>query len=265
MKVSVSSLNFLGVDTPCMEQLPLEAGLEMFVEFGDDCFWEGWLEKLMRDRTGKLSIHGPYQNLDLSDPLLDERFLERSYRRTFGIAHRWKAAYVVIHPNAPFRRPDQERELSREIARRRIAWLSHMAEEYDVPLCIENMGYGNSREQLFDAGEYLKLFLTMPELWSLIDIGKIHLAGWDLEELVKGLGQRILAYHLHDNNGREDQHRRIGEGSCLWENFRQVYGSTPQARLVLEYLGVPLYRVLEDIRTVSGWIEKFPEEKASCL
>ena len=254
MKLAVSNLNFLGVDTPLLGEIPRDAGLEFFVEFGDDYLWESWGRRLLEDRAGGFSVHGPYQNLDLADPALDEAAMEKSFRRAFSIGRRFGARYLVLHPNAPFQREDPMRPKAKEASFRHVRMISRWAKEYAVPLCVENMGYGDPREQLLDMKEYLDLLDTARDAFSLIDVGKLHLAGWDLETLTKALGPRVLAYHLHDNNGREDQHRKIGDGSFDWELFRKVYRArTPDALGVLEYLNVPLAGVLEDLHRASSW------------
>lgn len=254
MKLAVSNLNFLGVDTPLLAEIPPDTGLEFFVEFGDDYLWESWGNRLLEGRAGGFSVHGPYQNLDLADPCLGERSMERSFRRAFSIARRFGARYLVLHPNAPYQGEDRMRPEAKEASFRHICMISRWAKEYGVPLCVENMGYGNPQEQLFDMKEYLEILERAQDVYSLIDVGKLHLAGWDLEMLTKALGNRVMAYHLHDNNGRDDQHLQIGAGSFDWDLFRRIYRArTPDALGVLEYLKVPLPRVLENIQMAADW------------
>ena len=52
-------------------------------------------------------------------------------------------------------------------------------------------------------------------------------------ERLKG---QILAYHLHNNDGVHDSHRRIGDGTLDFEIFMTwAREYTPQADLVVEY------------------------------
>lgn len=251
MKISVSNLNFLGLDTPQMQKLPPDVGLELFVEFGDDYFWQSWLERLLQGRTGPFSIHGPHQNLDLADPALEDGRMLDTFRRALEIGKCWGAAHLVVHPNAPYRRPDSQRPASKEASVRRVGLLTELAAEYGVPLCLENMGYGDPRELLFSQREYLSFFRRYPRLRSLIDVGKLNLAGWDLAELTGAIGPRITAYHLHDNDGAADLHRSVGKGSFDWRRFWERYHrATPDAMLILEYIGVPMEVVQEDIRAL---------------
>lgn len=251
MKISVSNLNFLGIDTPQLQKLPLDIGLEVFVEFGDDYFWKSWLELLQKGRTGGFSIHGPHQNLDLADPALEEDRMLASFRRAFAIGRDHGASHLVVHPNAPYRRPDSQRQVSKDASFRRLGLLAQLSAEYGVPLCLENMGYGDPDELLFSQEEYLSFFERYPQLCALIDLGKLNLAGWDLAALAGALGRRITAYHLHDNDGDADLHRSIGKGSFDWDRFWPLYHqATPEAALILEYIGVPMEVVLDDVRAL---------------
>lgn len=254
MRISVSNLNFLGLQTRLLDRLPKEVGLELFTEFGSDSFWNGWLKCLLLERSGSFSIHGPHQNLDLADPDLVDEAVLAAYRRDFSLGKQYQAAHIVVHPNSPYTRPYSQRQVSKDTARRRIGLLAELSREYGVPLCVENMGYGEPGELLFDKEEYLALFDQFPTIQSLIDIGKIQLAGWDIEELMTRLRDRITAFHLHDNNDRQDQHLRVGAGAFDWERFQYLYHSnTPQSLLILEYIDVPLEQVLADIRLLESW------------
>ena len=51
-----------------------------------------------------------------------------------------------------------------------------------------------------------------------------------------GTLKQILAYHLHNNDGVHDSHRRIGDGTLDFDSFMAWAGEyTPQADLVVEY------------------------------
>lgn len=251
MKISVSNLNFLATETHRLCELPNEVGLELFVEFGDDCFWNAWFKRFMKDRKGGITIHAPFQNLDLSDA--SPAFFQAAYHRTFRLARDWHAEYVVIHPNAPYTRSDGQRAASKEMSLHHIQALILMSEDYGVPLAVENMGYANPNELLFSQEEYLSIFDRFPQIYGLIDTGKLLLAGWDLSAVLCALQSRIIAYHLHDNNGLEDQHLNIGAGVFPWGSFWESYRRyTPDARIVLEYMGIEIEQVTEDIRFVQN-------------
>ena len=78
------------------------------------------------------------------------------------------------------------------------------------------------------------LGLTHLNLNYCFDIGHAHMAqGVETEfQLMK---ERIRSTHLHDNDGREDQHLFPGEGSIDWSQAMRLLGSCPgQYPLTLE-------------------------------
>ena len=70
----------------------------------------------------------------------------------------------------------------------------------------------------------------------LIYIGPANANGWALRSVMERLKGQILAYHLHNNDGVHDSHRRIGDGTLDFDSFMAWAGEyTPQADLVVEY------------------------------
>jgi sugar phosphate isomerase/epimerase len=54
--------------------------------------------------------------------------------------------------------------------------------------------------------------------------------------LQKQLNARLIAYHIHDNDGLCDQHKRICTGTIDWDRFAEgVRTFTPNACMVMEY------------------------------
>ncbi len=62
-------------------------------------------------------------------------------------------------------------------------------------------------------------------------------ASGSVEKTVIGsLAGRIKGYHLHNNNGTDDSHRRIRDGVIDYDRFFRLYRAyTPSADLTLEY------------------------------
>lgn len=253
MRISVSNLNFLATETYMLERLPIDIGLELFVEFGDDFFWEAWIQRLMKARKGSVSIHGPFQNVDFSNNAFSDETLHFIFERTFRLARDWNAEYVVVHPNAPYQRQDMQRSLSKQTVYRRLQSLITLAEDYCIPLAVENMGYEKKSELLLSENEYLSLFDFFPTLHSVIDVGKLHLAEWDFEKILRKLKSKVIAYHIHDNDGQRDQHLGMGLGSFSWDSFWRAFNLfTPSALIVLEYIQMPMKKILQDINMLQN-------------
>ena len=44
-------------------------------------------------------------------------------------------------------------------------------------------------------------------------MGHAHANGWDLVKLIASLSDKIVCYHLHDNDGTTDSHSAVGDGT----------------------------------------------------
>ena len=82
----------------------------------------------------------------------------------------------------------------------------------------------------------MALLDLFPEAGVLLDTGHAHVNGWDIPAVVKALGKRLVACHLHDNSGQGDEHLPIGQGSIDWRGyFKAIKKHAPKAVQVLEY------------------------------
>lgn len=111
-----------------------------------------------------------------------------------------------------------------------------LAEGYGVQVVIENVGLRTKGNVLFTLPEYLELFKEFPQAMALIDTGHAHVNGWNLAEVVEALGSRLLACHVHDNDGNGDDHLPVGQGNIDWEAyFGAVKKFAPESTQVFEY------------------------------
>ena len=54
--------------------------------------------------------------------------------------------------------------------------------------------------------------------------------------MAEALGSRLIACHVHDNDGSSDQHLPVGQGTIEWEPFFAALKKLPTPPvLVLEY------------------------------
>jgi sugar phosphate isomerase/epimerase len=111
-------------------------------------------------------------------------------------------AGVVVHPG--YFAWKEERKKAEQQLMTSMADLTGLANEYSVPFFIENMG------------NWDYFFLKTPDELPLIgdtpfalDVGHAHL-NFCLFEFLQLPAKH---YHLHDNNGKEDSHVAVGEGT----------------------------------------------------
>ncbi len=64
------------------------------------------------------------------------------------------------------------------------------------------------------------------ELKMVLDIAHSNLRG-ETGEFLRRFGDRIGHIHVSDNNGRMDEHLRLGEGSIDWEETMAAVKASP--------------------------------------
>lgn len=251
MDIAVSSLPFMGLAIGAMQKLPKEIGIEIFSECGNDYYWKHWLPRLLEGRTIPLSVHAPFQNMDLSDPEADFEEMRKNYHWAFEICREYKASHCTLHPYEGARPADdtpEKREAAKQCALERVLQLNEDAKSYGVELLVENMPHSPG---LLNQKEFIELFAPHEELSFLIDTGHAHLQQWDMMYAFQTLGSRIKAYHLHDNMGDRDSHLHVWEGTFDWDTFFAGCARyTPNATLVCEYNDGPVEAVAETVARI---------------
>ena len=121
--------------------------------------------------------------------------------------------------------PEREWEVNLE---RDIA-LIPAAKEYGVTICLENMFTGHNHK-IYSAccSDITTACAYIDELnrragarcfGFCLDTGHLLLLGKDIKNTMVQLGDRIEAFHVHDNNGLDDQHLAPYMGVLDWERF----------------------------------------------
>lgn len=121
--------------------------------------------------------------------------------------------------------PEREWEVNLE----RYSALIPAAREYGVTICLENMFTGYNHK-IYSAccSDITTACAYIDELnrragakcfGFCLDTGHLLLLGKDIKNSMTQLGDRIEAFHVHDNNGLDDQHLAPYMGVLDWERF----------------------------------------------
>jgi sugar phosphate isomerase/epimerase len=160
-------------------------------------------------RTGlRSTIHAPWK-LNLAAESRDERTdALAQYQRAIDIAHELGSDVLVFHGGWHAHRPtghDLLAHAAREL-------LVH-ARGGGVTLALENDEI--SRPTLFHHPEDFAA-IDVPGLGFVLDVGHANTHGHTAAEFVAVMQGRIAEVHVHDNDGRSDQHLPIGTGTVDW-------------------------------------------------
>lgn len=249
MKYSASSLSFPQGSIKRLKNLDKRIGIEIFYEFASEDMWNHVLEEAMDGREGEFSIHSPmfYTNVAFGD----EKELIRELSVPFELYHRFHGQFYVLHSQGEGYLPSDEKERAewRKRATDRIRLFSEVCESEGVNLVVENLYHGTPGP-LFNQEEYIRLFEDVPKANALIDVGHAILGRYDIYEVQKALKERLIGYHVHDNDGIHDSHWRFEaeNGVVDWDKFmRGVKEYTPNAALVMEYARAQISDYTEDM------------------
>ena len=116
-------------------------------------------------------------------------------------------------------------ELMKDMNAEFMTRLAKEAKEYGVKhIDIENLPFPalpiNHTNQCLDFAKRMNRELGGDMFKVCLDTGHSNFCGENPADAVRMLGHDYLgALHVHDNNGKADQHKTPGEGNIDWEDF----------------------------------------------
>ena len=125
---------------------------------------------------------------------------------------------IIIH--IPTTQPHDTRSSWLKQIRKSLDQLEPFATRHAVRIALENMPGGDFEMLDTLLAEYNSEFLGV-----CFDTGHANLDGYGFEHL-KRLKSRLIAVHLHDNDGVNDQHKIPFTGTVDWDDFTDVIASS---------------------------------------
>lgn len=134
------------------------------------------------------------------------------------------------------------------------------AQAKGVRIAIENHGMPerdlsrgrNLAYMMCEAWEFERLWSAVPSanVGMLLDLGHLQVAagslGFDKEDFIDRVKGKVFSLHVHENNGRVDEHKEVGEGSWCFDVLGR--GFFPGAKVVTESRGLSVERIVEQVR-----------------
>ena len=192
---------------------------------------ESDFEKTLREQRQRIDAagieiyqaHGPwrYPILDFYGEQRAERF-EKMAKSIRGCAI-LGCPYMVIHNIMPYGPKDLSNEVVWEINADFMGRLAEVGREYGVVVCMENMPF--SKQMLATPTALLNFVKAMNTPWLrlCLDTGHAAVFGLSPADAVRQWGTDYLrTLHVHDNDGKHDQHRIPGEGVINWQDFTKA-------------------------------------------
>jgi sugar phosphate isomerase/epimerase len=213
-----------GVSSFCLHKEPLPAALDTlsritdFVEVMDEGLHYLDNAEILKSYTTKFSLHAPCRGTNLASLLEPIRKASVEVMAgCFSIAAEVNAG-IVIHPG--YFAWEEERGKAEFQLQRSLRDLDRHAHEYSVDFFVENMG--NWEYFLIKTPEELPLIGNAK---FALDVGHAH----QNHCLIEFLRHPSAHYHLHDNDGTEDSHAAVGEGTI---DFSKVMAEVRKSGII---------------------------------
>lgn len=226
-KIGVSTLYCLGKPFAQMTKRMVEAKVH-YVEVVDDGLHALDNRKVLALRSLgesyglKYSIHAPFADINIASPsnFMLKAMLKR-LEKSIANANSLEAYMWVFHPGLKtgisMFYPNADWTQNRETAK----LLLKIADDYGVKIAIENVPEPYPF-LMKGTAEFEKFYSEIGEPIGLaLDVGHANLNG-QIEQFLAKFADKIVHVHVHDNDGREDQHLGVGHGTVNWERFANL-------------------------------------------
>jgi sugar phosphate isomerase/epimerase len=171
---------------------------------------------------------GPHAVVDITEPQKGKRIaMVDEIKRAIEIAETVPFRYLIQHLGVAEQEFDERRI---ESGFSSLEELKVFASQRGVEVLLENTPNGLA------SAERLNAFLaeTHLNLGYCFDIGHAHMTG-RLQDQFELMKSRIRSTHIHDNDGKEDQHLFPGHGTIDWPRAMQLlFAKEDQYPLMLE-------------------------------
>lgn len=223
MEIAASTLHLL--DSPLEDILEKLVRLDVknieLADSGNHSLNPKRVERLLELRSSyelNFSVHAPYADTNLSadDDLIREWVLKR-IRASIRFASDIEAKNIVLHPGWTTATERFMRGRSWDLNIRSLRWLQRYAGDYGVECLLENVP--NPTPYLLVTVDDFRIFddEMAPPINYVLDVGHAHLQG-EVFDFIDSFDSKIKHVHVSDNEGVQDQHLPIGQGTIDWES-----------------------------------------------
>jgi sugar phosphate isomerase/epimerase len=155
---------------------------------------------------------GPRYSLATTDRAARDRAL-RETEAALEAARKLGAGHLVLHLGVPDAAGQEPGDNNREAALKSINHLAEVARPLGVRLALEVIP--NRLSSAASLVQVIEEELELPDVGICLDSGHAFMTA-DLVEEIETSSGFLIATHLHDNNGAEDDHMVPFEGGIDW-------------------------------------------------
>ena len=163
----------------------------------------------------KLIVHTPYY-LPTSTllPEIRKGVLE-NVRKGIILARKVSSNKLTIHPGYQ-EMPGSGIKYCYDSLIDNLQKIVDIGQEYNVNICFENFNKPFLCSELKD---YLYVLNSVDGLMATLDVGHANTTNIKPSEYLREIRNLIMDIHIHDNNGKRDEHKCLGEGTIDFKEF----------------------------------------------
>ena len=204
-----------------------------------DRFQPEEMEKIhekMVEKKLSCTLHAPF--LDLSAGALDARILEVTrlrFQQAMDVARILKPECMVFHTGFDIHHYCSYSEHWFKESLQTWKEVVNYAEKLELKIAVENVFDTNPGmlKRVIDS-------IPHPLLGVCLDAGHINVfSEVSIEEWFNELGDKIFETHLHDNNGKHDEHSGVGMGTFDFQKFFKLLWSNGTSPVLTIEAGNP--------------------------
>jgi sugar phosphate isomerase/epimerase len=189
-----------------------------------------------------------------ADPAARQRAVQET-AAALEVARRIPMDVLVVHLGLPREQKPGPADNTRDAARRTAEEIHALAEAVGVRLALEVIP--NELSSPASLVRLLEEETELPHAGVCLDVGHAHILG-DVVDAVETLSGHVITTHLHDNDGRRDDHLVPYDGTIDWaQTLTSVQKVGYEGTLVMEVAntGTPA-AVLEKARRARVQFER---------
>lgn len=192
-------------------------------------YFAPWRDAAKKYGLENYQAHAPFPSYVSARDAGDNAAILKALKRVIMGCDSMDCRHLIIHPFflQYNEKPSPEEEWATNIES--YSALIPTAKQYGVTICLENM-FTSFRGKILEAccsnfdtaARYIDTLNSIAgeKVFAFcMDTGHALLLGKDIKEVMLTMGDRIEAFHVHDNNGRDDQHLAPYMGVQDWDRF----------------------------------------------
>ena len=252
----------IGVSTQCLFDKSLSLALHKikslnvdFVEVVNEGYHElnrynyKTYKEFLENNALKSTIHAPFSDINIGS--LNEKMRRASLSllfETLEIAYEMGSLLVVIHPAHKSPLSGKFPKAYEKAQRRSLEEIDRVAERIGIRVVLENMPSfwildGQTPERIAE-------LIDGTSIGVAFDIGHLNTTTGNFDDFIELLRERIEYVHLSDNNGTEDSHLALGEGTVPWKEIMKKVPRVPTSLEVKSFEdAIKSLKFLEELRS----------------